>query len=84
MNLILEILQKLFVDKKKKENLDSQFNTLQQNAENKERQLKKLRMSAHKKINMEVKDIAKPIVYNLAKQNVLAVSKEIVPPTLTL
>jgi len=41
-------------------------------------------MSAHRKINMEVKDIAKPIVYNLAKQNVLAVSKEIVPTTLTL
>ena len=63
----IQILWKLIVDKKK-EYLDSQFNTLQQNTEYKERQLKKLRMSARKQISQEVKDTAKPLVYNLVKK----------------
>ena len=64
---------KLIVDKKKGY-LDFQFNTCQQNGKNKERQLKKLQMSARKQINMEVKDVGKPIVLNVARQSVLSLS----------
>ena len=49
-NLRFKILWKLIVDKKK-EFLDSQFNTLQKNTEDKESQLKKLQMSARKQIS---------------------------------
>ena len=78
MNLIFKILWKIIVDKTK-EYLDSQYNTLQQNTQSKQKQLKKLQMSARKQISMEVKDTAKPIVLNLAKQNVLSLLKGIVP-----
>ena len=54
-----------------KEYLDSQLNSLQQNTVNKEQQLKTLQMSAQKQISMEVKDVAMPIVTNLAKQKIL-------------
>ena len=40
----------------------------------KENQLKKLQMSAHKQINLEVKESAEPIVHNLAKQKVLSLN----------
>ena len=73
MNLIFKILWKLIVDRKK-EYLDSQFNTLQQNTDNKERQLKKLQMSVHKHIGLEVKNTV-----HLAKESVLSLSKEIIP-----
>ena len=36
-------------------------------------------MSAREQINLEVKESAKPIVHDLAKQKVLSLSKEIVP-----
>ena len=35
-------------------------------------------MSAHKHINLEVKESAKPIVHDLAKENMLSFSKKIV------
>ena len=50
-NLILKILWKLIVDKKK-EHLDSQYNTLKQNTEVKDNQPKKLQTPAHKQINL--------------------------------
>ena len=76
-NLIFKVLWKLIVDKKK-EYLDAQFNTLNQNTETEERQLKKLQMLASKHVSREVKDIAKSIVYNLAGKNAMSLSKEIV------
>ena len=36
-------------------------------------------MSAQKQLNLEVKESAKPIVHDLAKQKVLSLSKDIVP-----
>ena len=64
MNMIFEIVWKLVVQHvdKKTEYLNSQMKTLQQNTANKARQLKKLQMSAHKQISLEVKDTAKPII----------------------
>ena len=77
-NLIFKsVLWKLIVGKKK-DYLDSQFKTLYQNTENKERQLKKLQVLASKHISKEVKDTAKSIVYNLAGENAMSLSKEIV------
>ena len=77
-NLIFKVLWKLIVDKKK-EYLDAQFNTLNQNTETEERQLKKLQMLASKHISREVKDTGKSIVYNLAGKNAMSLSNEIVP-----
>ena len=51
-NLIFKILWKLFVDKKK-EHLDAQYNTLKQNTELKDKQLKKLQMPARQQIRSQ-------------------------------
>ena len=57
----------------------NQLNTLRQNTERKEKQLKGLQMSAKEQINLEVKNTAKPVVVELAKENVLSLSREIWP-----
>ena len=77
-NLILKILWKLIVYKKK-EHLSAQYNALCQNTELKEKRLKKLQMPAHQQIIFEVKEAVQPIVHELAKQNILSLSKEIMP-----
>ena len=76
--MIIKILWKLIVDKKK-EYLDSQLNTFQQNTVNNEQQLKHLQKSARKQISLEGKATATSIVTNLAKQKVMSLSKEIIP-----
>ena len=76
--MILKYLWKLLANRQR-EYLAKQLNTLKQNAEQKEKQLKSLQISAREQTGMEVKNTAKPIVVELAKKNVLSVSKEIVP-----
>ena len=79
MNIIFKILWKLIVDQKK-EHLNSQLYTLQQNTANKERQLKKLQMSARKQISLEAQDAAIPIVTNLAKRKFCLYLKNLFQP----
>ena len=47
--------------------------------QNEEKQIKNLQLSVPKQINLEVKESAKPIAHNLAKQKVLSLAKKIVP-----
>ena len=59
----------------KRKYLDMQFTILQQNTENKERQLKKFQQFARKQIKSEVRSTVKPIAFNLAKESVVSLSK---------
>ena len=51
---------------------------LKQSTEHKEKQLKREQMSAWEQIGKEVQKTAKPSVADLAKQNILSLSKEAV------
>ena len=76
--MILKYLWKLIINRKK-EYLANQVSSFKQNTEQKEKQLKNLQMSAREQIGKEVQKAAKPVVADLAKQNVLSLSKEIIP-----
>ena len=78
MNLIFKYMWNLIINRNK-EYLANQLHTLTQNAEQKEKQLKDMQLSAKEQIGMEVRKAIKSIVADLAKKNVLSLSKEIVP-----
>ena len=78
MNLALNILWKLIINKKK-EYRASKVNALLQNTCSKEKQMEKLQMSAKEQIGMEVSFFSLPIVQSIAKQKVMVVAKHIVP-----
>ena len=69
MNLILKYLWKLIINRKK-DYLANQVNTLKQNTDQKEKQLKNLQMSARAQIGVEEQKAARPVVADLAKQSV--------------
>ena len=74
----MKYLWKLIINRKR-EYLSNQINTLKQNKDKKEKQLKNLQMSTREQIGKEVQKAAKPVVADLAKHNVLSLSEEIVP-----
>ena len=78
MNIILKYLWKLIINRNK-EYLANQLNALKQKTEHKEKQLNSLQMSAREQIGKEVQKAEKPLVAVLAKQNLLSLSKEIIP-----
>ena len=64
------------ITNRKKEYLANQVNTLKQNTDQKEKQLRNLQMSAREQIGKEVQKAAKPVVVVMAKQSAVSLSKK--------